>query len=292
MFYSPESTMQLLSRKFIIKLQSVYHTLKTAEKKAADYILKDPELFVVNSVVETASLADCSEATLVRLARKLGYSGYPELKASVLLKMGESSQSLYGDISPEDDEIQIAKKVYTTCIQTLTDTLNLLNPITYHHAIEAMLCAKRFLFVGAGDAHSAAYAAYLKFMRIGLDCSCSNDFDIQLIEASKLKPDDVLIIISHSGRTISVFDVLKCAKTTGAKVISITNYPLSPIAKMSDIILQTAAFTPDSVGEVASKRMPELAMIESLYINLVNRLDQRHLDILHNSNDAVLVNKI
>lgn len=292
MFYSQESSMQLLSRKFIIKLQSVYHTLKTAEKKAADYILKEPELFAVKSVVETSDIAGCSEATLVRLARKLGYSGYPELKASVLLKMGESSQSLYGDISAEDDEIQIAKKVYTTCIQTLTDTLNLLNPATYHLAIEAMLTAKRFLFVGAGDAYTAAYTAYLKFMRIGLDCTCPNDFDIQLIEASKLKPNDILIIISHSGRTISVFDVLKCAKTSGAKVISITNYPLSPIAKLSDIILQTAAFTPDSVGEVTSKRMPELAMIESLYINLVTRLDRQHLDVFRNSNDAVLVNKI
>ena len=54
-------------------------------------------------------------------------------------------------------------------------------------------------------------------------------------------------------------------------VLLITNYPLSPLAKSSDIVLCTATFTPISSGEVMSKRVPELCLMESLYANALIR---------------------
>jgi len=65
-----------------LKLQAVYGKLKTAEKKAADFILQNPDAIFGLSIVEFAERAGCSEATIVRLSKRIGYEGYPELPRS------------------------------------------------------------------------------------------------------------------------------------------------------------------------------------------------------------------
>jgi RpiR family transcriptional regulator, carbohydrate utilization regulator len=102
----------------------------------------------------------------------------------------------------------------------------------------------------------------------------------------------VLIAISHSGRSRTVLDVVKRAHDAGATVIAITNFPVSPIAKHSDILLLTAAFSQHHTGEVISKRISELCIIESLYINFLIKKGQPALRRLSQSNEAVQVHKV
>jgi DNA-binding MurR/RpiR family transcriptional regulator len=78
----------------------------------------------------------------------------------------------------------------------------------------------------------------------------------------------------------------------GATVISITNYPVSPLAKNSDIILLTAVFTNNVEGEVISKRIAQLCILESLYINILLKLKQKVIEDLEKSELAVELNKL
>jgi DNA-binding MurR/RpiR family transcriptional regulator len=118
------------------------------------------------------------------------------------------------------------------------------------------------------------------------------DFDIQLIEASKLNEKDIIIAVSHTGRTQTLQEVIREAKKHGAGIITITNYPTSPLAKLSDVVLLTAAFVPDNQGEIMSKRLPELCILESLYINIIMRSRKDVAGTLLRSNLAVKANKI
>lgn len=280
-----------ISHRFLIRIQAIYGTLKSAEKRAADTILQNPSYIVKSTIVDVAKLSQCSEATLVRLARKLGFSGYPELKSSVL-HAEDNTTLLYDEISPEDSPITVIDKVFQYIKQSLTDTQSLIDPAQYSLALKLIQNANRIYFVGAGDAYAVAYAAYLKFSRIGFNAGCSKDLDVQLIEASKFTENDVLVVISHSGRTHSLFEVAKCAKLNNAKIIAITNYPISPIAKLVDAVILTASFSPDIYKEVMAKRIPELSVIETLYINTLMHSDAKHHDILTNSSHALALNKI
>ena len=279
-----------ISHKFLIRIQSIYANLKSAEKRAADAILANPSYIVNSTIVDVAKLSGCSEATLVRLARKLGFSGYPELKSALLHE--EDDYLLYDEIQPDDSPTVIIDKVFSIIKQSLTDTQSLIDETQYQLAMNYILNANRLYFVGAGDAYSVAYAAFLKFSRIGLNVGCSKDFDVQLIEVSKFTENDVLIVISHSGRTQSLYEVAKCAKLHKAKIIAITNYPISPIAKLVDAVILTASFSPNFYKEIMAKRIPELSVIETLYINTLMRSDARHQTILTNSNSALALNKI
>ncbi len=282
---------EMISHKFLIRVQAIYGNLKSAEKRAADTILEHPSYIVNSTIVDVAKLSQCSEATLVRLARKLGFSGYPELK-SALLDEDENDFLLYDEITPTDPPSVIIDKVFNIIKQSLTDTQTLIDESQYQLALKYILHCNRLYFVGAGDAYAVAYAAYLKFSRTGYNVGCSKDLDVQLIEASKFTENDVLVVISHSGRTQSLYEVAKCAKLNKAKIIAITNYPISPIAKLVDAVILTASFSPNIYKEIMAKRIPELSVIETLYINTLMHSDAKHQTILANSYNALALNKI
>lgn len=282
----------MISHKFLIRIQSVYGVLKSAEKRAADTILENPQFIANSSIVDVAKVSQCSDATLIRLARKLGYSGYPELKSSILLSDLNQEDCFYEELLPTDDCMTILDKVFNAAKQALTDTQALIGKEEFEKALSYIINANTIFFNGSGDASTVAYSAFLKFSRCGFNARYSRDFDVQLVEASKLKKNDVIVIITHSGNTQTLFDVAKCAKLKNAKIITITTYPLSHIAKISDVILSTAAFSPNIYNEIMAKRIPELSIIEALYINAILKSDKIHHEILQQSNDSLLLNKI
>ena len=283
---------ELIPHSCLVKLRAVYDSLKSAEKKAADLLLERPKFFSEASIVDAAEAGGCSEATLVRLARKLGYSGYPELKVHLGQGRDDKSVALYAGITEEDSYDSVTEKVFQASIQALKDTLNAIDKNEYKKAVEALSGADKIVLCGVGDAANVALSGFQKFIRVGVNVQASADPDIQLIAVSHLNKGDVIIAISHSGRTKSIVDLVKYAKGTGATIICITNYPVSPLAKNSDIVLLTAAFTEHVKGEVMSKRVTELCLMESLFVNVLLTKKEKFIDGLKRSNDALDVNKI
>lgn len=276
----------------LVRLEALYDTLKSAEKKAVDLLIKEPEYFMNSTIVETAEKAGCSEATLVRLARKLGFKGYPELKNYLLESSRDNPVELYEGITKEDSMEDIVHKIFESSIQTLKDTLNSISIEDYIKAVDYISSASKILFIGVGDAHPVALSGCQRFLRIGFTAYASADFDTQLIYTTQLTTNDVVIAISHSGRTKTIVDVVKYAKNLGIKIISITNFPLSPLAKHSDIVLLTAAFTGQVGKEIITKRIAEMCILESLFISVLLKKEEVFASSLEKSNSAVNINKL
>lgn len=281
-----------ISHSCIVKLQAVYDSLKTAEKKAADFLIQDPEFFSKFSIGEVSLRAGCSEATITRLSKKLGYEGYIDLKFQ--LNQGKENDSIefYEDVNEKDSHDAVVTKVFQASIRALSDTLNTIDKKQYEIAVNLLCNANKIIFCGVGDSATVALSGYQKFLRMGLNVQASADFDIQLINISHLKENDVVIAISHSGRTKSIVDIAKYTHSIGSKVICITNFPIAPLAKNSDVILLTAAFSQHLKGEVIAKRLTELCIIESLFVNLLLKNKMILSKNIDKSNKALEINKI
>lgn len=281
-----------------LKLQATYENLKSAEKHAADYVLKNPKRISSLTINEFAQEAGCSESTVVRLSKRLGYEGYPEMKEDFeyLADNDNSNDDVYEyeykDIHKEDPEDIILDKLFSAAITSIKDTHQILDKTDFKKAIDVITKSKKIMFVGVGDAALVAMEAYQKFLRIGYTAYAAFDHDLQLIMASKLEKDDVLLVISHSGRSKSIIDVVKEAQAHGAKIISITNFPFSQLAKKSDINLLTAVFSKYPTGEVVTKRITELCILEGIYFNCLIKMKDEGIKKLLESNKAVSVNKL
>ncbi len=276
----------------VLGIHAVYDNLKTAEKKAVDYLLSHPEKIATMTVADFAERADCSVATVVRFAKRLGYKGYPELKKEFAEFTKTDNPVEYDNISANDSAANILKKVFQSSICALQDTLNMIDQDNFMTAVDAIATSEKIAFTGFGDAGIVAAEAQQKFSRAGKIAYYSPDPDIQLIYISQLKPGDILLAISHSGRTQTVINSVKAARKEGIKIISITNFPVSILTKNSDIVLQTAAFVKSVSGEIISKRLTALCIIESLYLNWLMVHQDKVLPILHRSNGMLRANKL
>ena len=284
----------------MLRIQSVYGGLKTAERRAVDYLLEHPERVSGLTIVEFASVAGCSEATVVRLSKRLGYEGFPELKRdfahvreeSSTIEVDSETYAAYSEIGRDDDPVTVFEKVIQASVTALKDTVNIMSGEDYNRVVDLFVDAERLLFVGLGDAAIVALEARQRFLRVGKRADASLDPDTQLMLAAQLKPGDVFIAISHSGRSRTVLDAMKLARAAGAHIVAITNTPISPVAKRADALLLTAVFTRYMTVEVISKRVTELCVLESLLVNYMHRVGADALENIRKTEASVEANKI
>lgn len=97
------------------------------------------------------------------------------------------------------------------------------------------------------------------------------------MNAARLTSKDCADIFSHSGMTIGANEIANIAKEVGAKIISITSYSLSPLAKMSDVVLLSTIEELSYRTESTPSRISQYSIINSLFIMVMLR-DQEKSD--------------
>jgi len=287
-----EKNLSKIPHKCVLNIKAVYSSLKTAEKAAMDYLLQFPNDLTDKTIAEFAQAAGCSEATIVRLSKRLGYEGFPELKNDFQKHRIKDPVTVYENVTDDDSTEEIFNKVFDASIEALKDTNRMIDRTALNEAACLINGAQNILFCGLGDAAIVASVAQQRFLRIGKKTFYSLDQDTQLIYASQLKKGDVLVAISHSGRSRPIINTVKVARGAGAKIISITNFPVSPLTKKSDVILQTAVFTRSIGSEVIAKRLTALCIIEGLYLSKLIDSKEISLEYIEQANKAVAVNKL
>lgn len=282
---------EIIQHSFYIKMQGIYSSLKTAERKAADAILNQPELIAGGSLSEASGYAECSEATFIRLVKKLGYSGFSQMKENIL-NGNAYQEELFSNISDDDSVHDVLGKVVQASVSALNDTLETIDNSSFQVAVERIQKSNRVMFCGVGDAFNIARSGCQKFLRLGLNAYAYEDVDMQLIKLSDFDENDVLVAISHSGKSKVVYEIVKYAKGRNIPVILITNFPLSPVAKIADILLITAVFIESNLGEVIAKRVIQFCIIEAIFICLIQRDKDKYIQRIKCSNSAIETYKV
>lgn len=248
----------------MVNIQSKIKLLTGSEKKVADYILENYMRVLNYTVMELAEKADVSDATVVRFCRSVGYKGFQDLKINLAQDAIVPYKHLNNSLEEEDTPEQIVSKVVRSEIETLEETLHILDVQELESAAKAIKNAKRVVFFGAGGSAMVAHDALHKLLKIGIRCIVEEDADIQAMESALLEDGDVAIGISHSGTNKRVLDCLRNAKANGAITIGLTTYGKSPLQRMCDHVLMTSTKETVFKSESVTARIAQLAVIDSL----------------------------
>ncbi|AJQ26328.1 MurR/RpiR family transcriptional regulator [Pelosinus fermentans] len=280
-------------RTFEDKIKTVYNHLSKSEKKVADYVLEHGHEVTRLPLTDLAQKSQVSEPTVVRFTKRVGFSGYSDLKLSIMKDWGkktviqDNNVSLLIDLHVnKDDKLEdIPGKMIHITMKALQDTLRIIDISEYLKAVKSLTEANIIDIYGVGNSGSITNDLMNKLMRIGLNARAFNDNHLQQISATHLTKDDVAIAISHSGSTKDVIDTLKIAKENGARTIALSNYKASEISKYADIQLFTGDFETTFYSETMVSRISQLAIVDMLYMGLLlsdyskytNRLDKINL---------------
>jgi len=263
----------LKTNQLITKVKSRFQDLTEVEKRVADFIMEEPEKVLYMTVSELASASKVSDASIIRFARDLGFDSFQQLKIA-LAKEREETKINEKDItiSKDDSAKEIAEKTKLSCIKAIDDTNSIVDIKKLEDAVRAISGAKRVEVYGVGTSAAVAMVIQYKLIRLGISCKAYDDPHIQAMSASTMNFGDVVIGVSHTGSTKDTVDSVKIAKEHGAFVISITDHPKSPIAKYSDIVLETFSRETPVKSGAGRSIVVQIFLIETL-VGLLYSLD-------------------
>ena len=233
--------------------------LNKSETKVALVILADPDAATSSSIATLAKKASVSEPSVNRFCKRFDATGFPDFKLKLAKSLVSGIRFVNRNVNPDDDVTSYAPKIFDSTINDLALVRDKISHAVVNNVVDKLIQAKRIYFFGLGTSGSVARDAENKFFRFNLPVSFHDDVLMMRMLASTGTTGDVFFVISHTGRTKEIIDVVQIARENGATIIALTS-PGSPLAAISSISLDV------DVPENTDEYMPMTSRIVHLVI--------------------------
>ena len=229
----------------------------------ADHVLNDPASVMHSSMAELAHGVGVSEPTIVRFCRAIGCSGFQDLKLKLAQSLAAGASFGQFSIHESDSVADFSLKIFDTTLHSLMEVREHLDTHALERAIAAIAHAQRVEFYGFGASGAVASDAQHKFFRLLLSAAAYSDPHMQAMSAVTLKPSDVAICISQSGRSKDLLITANLVREAGATLITLcpSQTPLADLATVNlaiDVHEDTDIYTP------LTSRIAHLVVIDVL----------------------------
>jgi len=251
-------------------LRGARESLPTAERRVADLVLERPHELLQMSLAAVAQQAQVSEPTVIRCCRSLGCSGFADFKLRMAQGLASGQMFVHADARPEDSVAEMAAKVFGKAARTLLQVRSQLDPGRLERAIALLCAARRVECYGLGSSGIVAADAQHKLFRLGLPSVAYSDAHVHGMAATMLRPGDVVMAISASGRTVDLLSSVDLARESGAEVIGITALG-SPLAARCTVALELLVDEDTDIYTPMTTRLAQLAVIDVLAVGVALR---------------------
>lgn len=271
------------------KIRALLPSLSNSEEKLADFILQTPDALRNLSSQKLAVQVGVSQSSVVKFAQKLSYKGYPALKLAILDDIANAktnAQQLHGSISVNDDYVTMSNKLMQSKIAVLQQTQSLNDHNAIEAAVDLILQANRVVLSGLGGSALVAKDFSFKLQKLGITAMAEVDGHAQLALASTLNEKDLVFVLSESGSTREVVNIVKQAHQNQTPIISVTKFGTTPISNMANVKLYSVAEEASTrISSILARTAQEL-IIDVLFISIMQHSDKGR-QLLENSRKVV-----
>ncbi|OBT12096.1 transcriptional regulator HexR [Vibrio sp. UCD-FRSSP16_10] len=231
------------------KVQKNLDNFSKSERKVAEVIMANPQTAIHSSIATLAKLADVSEPTVNRFCRRLDTKGFPDFKLHLAQSLANGTPYVSRDVEETDGPDAYTHKIFESTMACLDVAKSSLDAQQINRAVDLLTQAKRISFYGQGASSAVARDAQNKFIRFNIPITCFDDPVMQRMSCINSTDNDVVVLISHTGRTKSLIEIAHLARDNGATVIAITakNSPLDKAVSLTitlDVSEDTDVYMP------------------------------------------------
>lgn len=256
------------------EIRAAMPRMRQTEQRVAEALLDDPSVAMTATVSSLADRAGVSRSSVVRLAKTLGFAGFPALRAQLIQEQSreavelEQSDIAEGRLNPDDSVSQMVAKVAFHEARTIEETARLIDLDALERIAQRIAGGSRVVTFGVGASGLAASDLAQKLQRIGILCLHAADTHQQLVHAALAGGDVVAIAFSFSGGTVDVLNAVDVAREAGAFTVAVTNGLDSPLAEKAHEVLRTPAREATLRAAALASRMAQLAVVDFLFLRI------------------------
>ena len=242
-------------------------SLNGAQRRLGHYLQNDSSALLVSNVNDLAQAVGVSKATVVRFAKNMGYTGFPEFKRDIQkemrrkLRAADRMKETFAELG--DDE-NIFAKLIKRDIQLLQETLQSASFSDFQKAVELILNARKVYLIGLNASMALACILHFRLNRMKKDSHWLflTGGTSLLEQLSFMEQKDALIAVDFLQVPSEVQTALHHAKKVGGAILGITDFPSSPIAKAATVCLYAKRGLHSSVNSLT----PAFSLVNALAI--------------------------
>ncbi|MDA3022280.1 MAG: MurR/RpiR family transcriptional regulator [Actinomycetota bacterium] len=273
------------SEPFSTRLLEQMDTLTASEKRVARAILADYPLAGLDSVTSLSSKAGVSAPTVLRLATKFGFSGWPQFQAELREEVSQrlaSPLSMYSQVRSAPKP-SAGVRGGSVLLDALEGTLERLKPEVLNSAVEMLIDPRARVYV-IGGRFSSALAVYLATHLQMVRPQVTSVSEIPSLRSNvilDLGRKDVVVAFDFRRYQRDTIEFGSAAAERGARVILFTDPWLSPLVSSARLVLTVKTASPSAFDSF----VPALAVLELLLHRIAESMGQKSLDRMRAHDD-------
>ncbi|MDD4166804.1 MAG: MurR/RpiR family transcriptional regulator [Endomicrobiaceae bacterium] len=230
----------------------IINSLTLSELDTLRYMDNNKEKVFAFSIQKLAKSAFVSTATIMRLCKKLGFSGFAELKyylkEEINLVKANKKTTTFGDILHQN-------------IDSVVNTIPLIDESKVAAVVQLLRAPVNVHFFGKGlTSIVLEYGSKLLLSHTRVNIFYQ-DTHIAYLAAEIMTENDLVFVASLSGNTHQVVRMAQIAKSRGAKVVTITGTSDNALSKIGDYNFNISAHNPSKNDVDINSRIPILFVL-------------------------------
>lgn len=254
------------------QLKAAFETLTRAERQLASHIMRNYPVAALGSITTLARAADVSTPTVVRLAQKLGYRGYPDFQGVV---RNEVEERLISPLAKHDRWAESAPQTHMlnrfadAVMGNLQATLAQID-LAEFDAIAGYLAdpARRVYATGGRITHALAdyFVTHMNVIRPGVSLLSDRGsaWPPALIDMAE---GDILLVLDIRRYESGVLQLVEMAAERGCVVLLITDQWISPAAAFARHRLSAHVEAPSAWDSTVAIQL----LVETLLASVENQ---------------------
>lgn len=268
------------------KIQAHLELLSKSERKVAEVILASPQSAIRSSIATLAGMAEVSEPTVNRFCRRLDTKGFPDFKLHLAQSLANGTPYVNRNVDEDDTVECYTGKIFESAMAGLEHAKSSLDTAAINRAVDLLTQAKKISFFGFGASAAVAHDAMNKFFRFNIPVVYFDDLVMQRIGCMNSGEGDVVVLISHTGRTKNMVEMARLARDNDATVIAITSDG-TPLAREASLTLRVEVPEDTDVYMPMVSRLAQLTLIDVLATGFTLRRGAKFRDNLKRVKEAL-----
>jgi len=245
------------------RIQAQLPLLSKSERKVAEVILAAPEAAIHSSIAQLADTAGVSDPTVNRFCHRMRTKGFPDFKLQLAQSLATGTPWVSRNIDEHDAVDVYSDKIFHSALAGLELVRQRLDKNAIQRAVELLAGAQKLSFFGLGASAVVAHDAMNKFFRFNVPVFYSDDVVMQRMSCINSGVGDVVVLISHTGRTKSLPELAQLARENGAVVLALTASG-SPLAREASLLLALDVAEDTDIYMPMVSRMAQLMLVDVL----------------------------
>jgi len=267
------------------RLDACFSNISPAEKIVARFFQENREEVLIASASSLAKQAGASDATVVRTAKALGFSGLEDLRRTLASEIRDSASPasrMARTIEATGDDLNSALQVTLDINQNSLKSLRKkILPEVFENTVESIIAARRVFIFGIGPSSAMAEYFSIELNRVGLDTMSLTHTGMLLADdIQKFSRRDLLIMFAYDRVYQELEVLLDHADSLKMPKILFSDTLGSRLHHRVDLVLPVAR------GQInmLSMHTATLALIEALLVGVAMKQPDESLANLETLN--------